>query len=112
MNDEEYFNIVSAGLDESRLCMAQFFAALQLAAELESENDVVAAAFDEDGYLRDLFIDPIAPAQYTHTDLEELITTELRNGCIKQRQLMHRVKERYFGADSSWREMKALQDDL
>lgn len=111
MTDDEYVDAITAGLNETKAWTAQFVAAMQQATDLESDSDVVAAAFDEDGYLRELFIDPIVPAELTHTELEELLTTELRGGCIRQRDAMRKVVERYFGPASSWREIKALQED-
>ncbi|MFQ2878786.1 hypothetical protein ACLILY_26105 [Mycobacterium sp. MS3] len=112
MTDDEYVDIVTSGLREAKSWTAQFNDAMQRAAQQESDNELVAAAFDADGYLRDLFIDPIAPAQYTHVELEELISAELRDGSIKQREAMRKVWDRFFGSDAPWSEIQAIAEDL
>lgn len=112
MTDDEYTDIITSGLREAKSWTAQFNDAIRRAAQQPSDNDVVAATFDVDGYLRDLFIDPIAPAQYTHVELEELISAELRGGSIKQREAMRKVWDRFFGPEAPWQEIKALDEDL
>lgn len=112
MTGDEYTDIITSGLKEAKSWTAQFNDAIRRAAEQQSDNEIVAAAFDADGYLRDLFIDPIAPAQYTHVELEEMITAELQGGSIRQREAMRRVWDRFFGPDAPWQEIKALGEDL
>lgn len=111
MTDDDYVDTVTQGLRESRSWMAQFNDVVQRAMQFDPVSDVVAATFDGDGYLQDLVIDPTAPAQYTHTELEELITLVLRDGSAKLREAMRKAVERYFGTDSAWREMDALAEE-
>lgn len=112
MTDEEYVDAVTAGLTKAKAWTEEFLSAMQQVSGLESEGEVVAAAFDEDGYLKDLFIDPIAPAELTNTELEEMLTSELQSGSVRQREAMRKIVDRYFGPASAWQEIDALQENF
>lgn len=112
IDDDEYVDTVLQGLKEARSAIAQFLSALDQATQLEPSSDVVSAVFDADGYLLDLFIDPVARAQFTHTELENLITSELHSMTVRTREAMNHTFQRYFGAGSAFKEIKALADDF
>lgn len=111
MNDEDYVAAVLNGLKEARSRAMAFHEAVRQAMEADPISDAVTATFDEDGYLRDLFIDPTASAKYTHTELEELITAVLRDGSVRLREAVQTAIEHHFGPGSAWREMDVAADE-
>ena len=112
MTDEEYVAAIIEGVRDTRARAAEFNAAVERAIELDPISDLVAVKLDGDGYLRDMFIEPTALTSHTHTELEDLITVVLRDSHVRLREVVLEVFNRYWGADSSWREIKALADEL
>jgi hypothetical protein len=112
MTDEEYVAAIVEGVRATRARAAEFNAAVERAIELDPISDVVAVKLDRDGYLRDLFIEPTALTSHTHTELEDLITDVLRDSHVRLREVVTEIFNRYWGADSSWHDMKALSDQL
>ena len=78
----------------TRALMAELNTAVQNMRERDPISDVVVASFDRDGYLRDLFIEPTALTDYTHTGLEDLITAVLRDGNERLREACNAVIDR------------------
>jgi hypothetical protein len=112
VTDDEYVAAIEEGVRATRALMAEFNAAMQQAIELDPISDQVVAILDGDGYLRDLFIEPTALTGHTHTELEDLITDVLRDSNVRLREVVMEIFNRYWGADSSWREVKALSEEL
>ena len=112
MTDEEYVAAIIEGVRATRARAAEFNAAVERAIELDPVSDVVAVKLDGDGYLRDMFIEPTALTSHTHTELEHLITDVLRDSNVRLREVVMEIFNRYWGADSSWHDMKALSDQL
>ena len=108
---QERIAAVDQGLRVTRELMAELNTAVQNMRERDPISDVVVASFDRDGYLRDLFIEPTALTDYTHTGLEDLITEVLRDGNERLREASNAVIDRYWGRESSWHELKVLRDD-
>ena len=112
MTDEEYVAAIIEGVRDTRARAAEFNAAVERAIELDPISDLVAVKLDGDGYLRDMFIEPTALTTHTHTELEDLITVVLRDSHVRLREVVLEALNRYWGPDSSWREIKALSDEL
>jgi DNA-binding protein YbaB len=111
MTDEEYVAALEEGLRATRARVAEFNATTQRAIELDPISDLVAATFDGDGYISDLFIDPTTMTRYTNTELEDLITEVLRDSTVRLREVVREAIDRYFGPDSGWHDLKALAEE-
>lgn len=111
MTDEEYVAAIEKGVRVTRARAAEFNAIAQQGLDFEPVSDMVTVTFDSDGYLKDLVIDPTAPTRYTHTELEELITTVLRESTLRLRDAALAALDLYFGADSSWQDLVSLSDE-
>jgi DNA-binding protein YbaB len=112
VTDEEYVAAIEEGVRATRARAAEFNAAIQRAIELDPISDLVVATLDGDGYLRDLFIEPTALTSHTYIELEDLITEVLRDSNVRLREVVMEAVNRYWGADSSWNDLKALADEL
>jgi len=108
---QERIAAVEQGLRVTRALVAELNAAAQTMREQDPISDVVRATFDGHGYLCDLFIAPTALTDYTHTGLEDLITDVLAQSCQRLNEAAQAAIDRYWGPESSWRELKALRDD-
>ena len=95
----------------TRALVAELNTAAHNMREQDPISDVVVATFDGDGYLCDLFIEPTALADFTHTGLEDLITEVLSEGTQRLREVAQAAIDRYWGPESSWQELKVLRED-
>jgi hypothetical protein len=108
---QERIAAVDQGLRVTRAMTAELNSAAQNVGHQDPISDVVIASYDRHGFLSDLFIEPTALADYTHTELEDLITEVLRDGNHRLREASLAVLDRYWGPESSWHELKALGDE-
>ncbi|KPN48854.1 hypothetical protein AN931_22975 [Mycobacterium intracellulare subsp. chimaera] len=108
---QERIAAVDQGLRMTRAMLAELNDASRNVGHQDPISDVVIASFDRDGYLSDLFIEPAALADYTHTELEDLITEVLRDGNERLREASLAIMDRYWGPESSWHELKVLRDE-
>ncbi len=102
---------VDQGLRVTRALVAELNTAAHNMREQDPISDVVVATFDGDGYLCDLFIEPTALADFTHTGLEDLLTEVLSEGTQRLREVAQAAIDRYWGPESSWQELQVLRDD-
>ena len=102
---------VDQGLRVTRALVAELNTAAHNMREQDPISDVVVATFDGDGYLCDLFIEPTALADFTHTGLEDLLTEVLSEGTQRLREVAQAAIDRYWGPESSWQELTVLRDD-
>jgi len=114
VKDEDHVDAVVQALAAARAAAKEVLAALDHPDRSESGSDVVSIVLDADGYVADMFIDPIARAQFTNTELEELITAEMRAATVRLRESAERSVQRYyeFGAGATMREMLARLDNI
>jgi DNA-binding protein YbaB len=108
---QERIAAVDQGLRVTRALVAELNTAAHNMREQDPISDVVVATFDGDGYLCDLFIEPTALADFTHTGLEDLITEVLSEGTQRLREVAQAAIDRYWGPESSWQELKVLRED-
>jgi hypothetical protein len=108
---QERIAAIEQGLRVTRGLVQELNAAAQNMRECNPISDAVVATFDGSGFLSDLFIAPTALADYTHTGLEELITEVLCESNQRAREVAQAALDRYFGPESSWRELRALRDE-
>ena len=86
---------VDQGLRVTRALVAELNTAAHNMREQDPISDVVVATFDGDGYLCDLFIEPTALADFTHTGLEDLITEVLSEGTQRLREVAQAAINQY-----------------
>ena len=108
---EDRIAAVDQGLRVTRALVAELNTAAHNVREQDPISDVVVATFDGDGYLCDLFIEPTALADFTHTGLEDLITEVLSEGTQRLREVAQAAIDRYWGPESSWQELTVLRED-
>lgn len=108
---EDRIAAVDQGLRVTRALVAELNTAAHNMREQDPISDVVVATFDGDGYLCDLFIEPTALADFTHTGLEDLITEVLSEGTQRLREVAQAAIDRYWGPESSWQELTVLRED-
>ena len=108
---EDRIAAVDQGLRVTRALVAELNTAAHNMREQDPLSDVVVATFDGDGYLCDLFIEPTALADFTHTGLEDLITEVLSEGTQRLREVAQAAIDRYWGPESSWQELTVLRED-
>ena len=108
---QERIAAIEQGLRVTRGLVQELNIAALNIRESDPISDVVVATFDGSGFLADLFIEPAALADYTHTGLEELITEVLQESNQRAREVAQAALDRYFGPESSWHELKALREE-
>jgi hypothetical protein len=110
MTDEERVEAIQQAVRMSRGLAAEF-SAIDLTT-VSSDSSEIEATFDRDGFLADLVIAPTALADHTHIELEDMVTDVLRDGNAQLGEAIMAAASRYWGADSSWQELRGLQDDF
>ncbi|MCV7034899.1 MULTISPECIES: hypothetical protein [Mycobacterium] len=95
MSDDDEVADWEQGVAEAAARASAFNEALESIA-IDPISDVVVAKFDSDGFLTRLDIDPTALKQYTHTELEELITQVLRDSNNQLRDAAQALFGRYL----------------
>jgi len=63
-------------------------------------SEEVVPAFDFDGYLTGLWIEPTALRRYTNIELEELLTTALRDGTTRYSEAAMAIFDQYWSPNS------------